>query len=107
MNNCLKETGVSEVKNDNITSKEESQPPEQESVLVNLYPPLPMYSMGFPQPYLYMPQYGGRYMYRSVKHQSRGRPYKRQSMGIGTCLICESTCHYVRDCELIKQANRK
>lgn len=47
INKCLKETGISEVKRDNTTCKEDIQPPKQESVLANLYPPMTMYPMGF------------------------------------------------------------
>lgn len=95
INKCLKESGTSEVKRDNTSCKEDIQPPKQESVLANLYPPMPMYPMGFPQPYSYAPQYGGGYMYRSVRPQGQGRPYRKQSMGRGTCLFCESSSHYV------------
>lgn len=107
INKCLKETGFSEVKRDNTSCKEDIQPPKQESVLANLYPPMPMYPMGFPLPYSYAPQYGGGYMYRSVIPLGQGRPYRKQNMGRGTFLFCESSSHYVRDCELMKQAKRK
>ena len=107
INKCLKEvgTGTSEGKLEKNSSKEDNQTSRQESILANLYPPLPMYPMGFPHPYSYMSHYGGGY--RSFRPQGQVRPFKRQNIGKGTCLFCESTSHYVKDCELMKQAKKK
>lgn len=72
-NKCLNETRISEVKREITSSKEDLQPLKQESVLENLYPPMSMYSNGFPQPYSYSPQCEGGYMNRLIRPKGQGR----------------------------------
>ena len=103
INKCLKEGGSTESKNEKSLEKGEATQPKQESVLSNLYPPMPMYPYP-PYGYPYMSQFGGGYR----PYRPRGqRPYQRQNAGRGACLFCESTTHYVKDCDLMKQAKTK